>query len=146
MPAKLRAIDYTKEYSLNYIDQNARAFDMISAAIPAGSIVMIPLSMTTWWTTYFPHYIIGHVFDFVLPPNIDQTGRKDDIKEYYADPTRFGAADILVKWKVDYVVFNTSELKSPIENDFLSLVTRNPFIHIYKVNHEKINYGNSSGL
>jgi hypothetical protein len=115
-PKRLSKIVYTKQYSLNQLDANGKFYDMVRSNIPKGSVVMVNLPMTTWWTTYFPHYIVAHAFDFVLPPNIDPVPRKEDVKYFYSNPVGAKSINILEKYGVEYVVFNSDKLNLESED------------------------------
>jgi hypothetical protein len=134
-PKRLGGIVYTKAYSLELLDQRKGFDQAIRSSIPSGSTVMVNLPFTTWWTTYYSHFIVAHAFSFVLPPNIDQTQRQEDVKHYYQDPLNAGSADILKKYGVDYVFFLNREITGRNMNTaaYLKLVTQNQMFAIYKV-------------
>lgn len=136
VPSRLKQIEFTKEYSLTSLERNAQLYKFIGDAIPAGSVVMVNLPFTTWWTTYLPHYIVAHVFDFVISPSYDQTLRKDDVKYFYESPLGPRSAEILKKHGVDYVFFLSSEMQNKaLENaGYLAPKASNQMFSIYKVN------------
>lgn len=110
IPARLKKIVYTKEFSLEQLDKSGNFYGAIRKVIPIGSTVMVNTPLTTWWTTYFSHYIVAHAFDFVLPPNIDQTKRKEDVGYFYKNPIDERSLAILNNYKVEYVFFLDSDL------------------------------------
>jgi hypothetical protein len=134
-PGRLTKIQYTKTYSLSQLDKNAQLYGLIREKIPAGSTVMMNAGMTTWWTTYFPHYIVAHAFEFVLPPNMDQRERASDVKSFFESSLTDKSIDILKKYKVNYVFILPNELQN---KDFKKYkvfepVETNPSFSIYKV-------------
>ena len=135
VPKRLGAIVYNKSNSLLELGRNKPLYDLIRAHIPAGSVVMINEPLTTWWTTYFPHYIVAHAFGFVLPPNMDQTQRKKDLADFYANPFSSQGEEILRKYDVSYIFFMAAELKpfDAAKAGFLERVYANPQFEIFKV-------------
>ncbi|MBN1622346.1 MAG: hypothetical protein JW871_07125 [Endomicrobiales bacterium] len=111
VPERLKKIVYTKEYSLKQLEGNKGFHDIVKQTIPDGSIVLVDLPYTTWWTTYFPHYIVAHTFPFVFPPNIDPTQRHDDVEYFYKSPFNEKSREIVSKYNVDYVVFFNKDME-----------------------------------
>ncbi|MFH1369298.1 MAG: hypothetical protein ABII64_09250 [Elusimicrobiota bacterium] len=110
-PKRLSQVVYTKQYSLEQLDRNESFYGAIRNAVPPESVVMVNLPLTTWWTTYFPHYIVAHYFDFVLPPNVNQTKRKEDVNRFYSSALDGKSEQILRTYGVDYVFFLAAEAK-----------------------------------
>lgn len=110
-------------------------YEAVNSVIPAGSVVMINLPLTTWWVTYFPHYIVAHVFDFVLTPNIDETRKKNDVQYFYANPLGEASLEILKKYSVSYVFMLAQETagKGIEKASYLKPVLVNNMFSIYKV-------------
>jgi hypothetical protein len=128
-------IVYTKAGSLSELERSDRFYSIIRANIPVGSVALVNLPLTTWWTTYFSHYIVAHAFDFVLPPNIDQTQRKQDVEYFYKNPLDQRSLDIVRTYKVEYVFFSDNELANKnIQNfpEFQPLYHANGFA-IFKI-------------
>jgi hypothetical protein len=134
-PKRLGAITFTKQQSLQSLESNAMFYKVIRDAIPAGSVVMLNTPLTTWWTTYFPHYIVDHAFPFIFPPNIDETERVKDVNKYFADPLDKGAEGTLREYKVNYVFFLNSDIKgrNMASAKYLDLVLTNQMFTIYRV-------------
>ena len=110
VPKRLGEIEFNKQKSLESLSQNAMFYNTVRDTIPAGSVDMLNLPLTTWWTTYFPHYIVAHYFAFIFPPNIDETDRLSDVKQYYSDPYDSRAEEILRRYGVNYVFFLNREI------------------------------------
>jgi hypothetical protein len=134
-PKRLGEIVYTKSFSLEQLDQRKGFDQAIRSSIPSGSTVMLNLPFTTWWTTYYSHFIVAHAFNFVLPPNIDQSQRQADVKYYYQNPLDAKSAEILKKYGVDYVFFLNREIAGKNLNGaaYLKLVGQNQMFTIYRV-------------
>jgi len=134
-PSRLKQIVFTKNYSISQLENATPFYESVRAAIPAGSTVMINLPLSTWWTTYFPHYIVAHAFDFVLPPNINQTPRKEDVRSLYSHPADDSSGAILERYHADYLVLTATEAQivQPQNAVYLHPVSTSGMIHIYKV-------------
>lgn len=136
IPPRLEKIQFTKAYSLEQIKKNEQLYSLIREKIPSGSTVMVNLPLTTWWTTYFSHYIVAHTFDFILPPNIDQRPRQDDVKFFYASELSDKSIEILKKYNVNYIFILQNEFankKFEKYKVFEPVFTADQF-RIYKVN------------
>lgn len=134
-PQKLKKIVYKKEFSLSQLDKNKQLYELVREKIPPGSTVLVNIGLTTWWTTYFPHYIVAHTFDFVLPPNIDQTDRVNEVKYFYQNELGEKSIEILKKYKVDYIFILPEELKNKDfkKYNYFETVYSSPYFYIYKV-------------
>lgn len=139
-PQRLKQIVFTKNYSNSQLENNTPFYDSIRAAIPAGSTVMINLPLSTWWTTYFPHYIVAHAFDFVLPPNINQTPRKEDVRSFYSHPADDNSRALLARYKTDYLVLTATEAQivQPQNAGYLHPISISGMVHIYKVSANEV--------
>lgn len=134
-PKRHEAIVFNKQKSLESLETNAGFYSAVRGAIPAGSVVMMNTALTTWWTTYFPHYIVDHAFKFIFPPNIDETERIKDADAYMADPLAKGTEATLRKYRVNYVFFLAQDLKGRDMSraKYLAPVMSNQMFSIYKV-------------
>lgn len=128
---RLDNIVFTKQYSLTQLHNNDAFYKNVRSKVPHGSTVMMDLSLTTWWTTYFSHYIIAHAFDMHVPPNFYQGDRKEDVKMFYNDPLSPKSMEILKKYGVEYVIFTSEGVKDRVSH--LKSVFVSSRFSIYKV-------------
>ena len=133
---RLSGVVHTRIRSIESMEQNGMFFGLVRHLIPPGSVVLIDMPKSTFWTTYFSHYIVAHAFNCVLPPNVDQTGRVEDVNYFFGNPLTSRSMEILEKYGVDYLFIDKNYAKNKDftkeENTFRNVFESGMF-DIYKV-------------
>lgn len=131
------SIEFTKKSSYKKLEDFSNPVSIVREYIPSGSTVLIDFDYATFWTAYFPHYIVACTLYGVLPPNVDQTERVKFIEDVLANSLNDKNISKLNEYQVNYILLKNDNNKAIINMheypNKLTLIHENNLFKIFKV-------------